>query len=122
MPRLREPGAAGSPKLTLVNSVLEEACAIADQKHPSKKTADASPPPPPPPTGGKPERADKLLESVNAFLGRFVIYPSKHAHIAHTLWIAHTHCWTPGSQRHASPSCLPSQHQGSPGRSKSPSY
>jgi hypothetical protein len=25
------------------------------------------------------------------FLGRFVVYPSEHAHIAHVLWIAHTH-------------------------------
>ena len=25
------------------------------------------------------------------FLGRFVAYPSDHAHIAHTLWIAHAH-------------------------------
>ncbi len=26
-----------------------------------------------------------------AFLGRFVAYPSDHAHLAHTLWIAHAH-------------------------------
>jgi hypothetical protein len=38
----------------------------------------------------------KLLNDVHAFLGRFVAYPSEHAQIAHTLWIAHTHlmdCW-----------------------------
>lgn len=33
----------------------------------------------------------KLLDCVHAFLGRFVAYPSPHARIAHTLWIAHTH-------------------------------
>ena len=32
-----------------------------------------------------------LLDQVHAFLGRFVAYPSEHAHNAHTLWIAHTH-------------------------------
>ena len=87
MPRLREPGAARSPKLTLVNSVLEEACAKADQQYPSKKTAPAAAAKPPPI-----KDVGKLLESVHVFLGRFVIYPSKHAHIAHTLWIAHAHC------------------------------
>jgi len=37
-----------------------------------------------------------LLEDVYSFLGRFVAYPSDHARVAHTLWIAHTHlmdCW-----------------------------
>src|SRR5262249_15361348 len=34
---------------------------------------------------------DGLLDQVHAYLGRFVAYPSKHAHIAHTLWVAHTH-------------------------------
>jgi hypothetical protein len=33
----------------------------------------------------------ELLADVHAFLGRFVAYPSDHAHIAHTLWIAHAH-------------------------------
>lgn len=33
-----------------------------------------------------------LLDRVHAFLGRFVAYPSEHAHVAHTLWIAHSHC------------------------------
>src|SRR5262249_2272980 len=28
---------------------------------------------------------------VYAFTGRFVAYPSEHAHVAHVLWIAHTH-------------------------------
>jgi hypothetical protein len=32
-----------------------------------------------------------LLNEVHAFLGRFVVYPSEHTHIAHALWIAHTH-------------------------------
>jgi hypothetical protein len=37
-----------------------------------------------------------VLDSVHRFLGRFVAYPSEHAHVAHTLWVAHTHlmdCW-----------------------------
>ena len=32
-----------------------------------------------------------LLDKVYAFLGRFVAYPSVHARVAHTLWIAHAH-------------------------------
>jgi hypothetical protein len=44
----------------------------------------------------RPDRAvglngDRLLRKVHAFLGRFVSYPSVDAHIAHTLWIGHTH-------------------------------
>ena len=34
---------------------------------------------------------DALLDSVHNFLLRFVSYPSRHASVAHTLWIAHTH-------------------------------
>jgi hypothetical protein len=33
----------------------------------------------------------EVLDAVEAFLGRFVAYPSGHARVAHTLWIAHTH-------------------------------
>ncbi len=33
----------------------------------------------------------QILDSVYDFLGRFVAYPCGHAHVAHTLWIAHTH-------------------------------
>jgi hypothetical protein len=33
----------------------------------------------------------QLLDDVHAFLGQFVAYPSEAAHIAHTLWVAHTH-------------------------------
>jgi hypothetical protein len=36
-------------------------------------------------------KGHELLDSVYAFLGRFVAYPSDEARIAHTLWIAHTH-------------------------------
>src|SRR6516162_7105364 len=32
-----------------------------------------------------------ILDGVFVFLKRFVAYPSEHAHIAHVLWIAHTH-------------------------------
>ena len=31
------------------------------------------------------------LDLVEACLGRFVAYPSEHALVAHTLWVAHTH-------------------------------
>lgn len=34
----------------------------------------------------------ELLDAVEAFLGRFVAYPSKEAKVAHVLWITHTHC------------------------------
>jgi hypothetical protein len=36
------------------------------------------------------------LDLIEAYLRRFVAYPSEHALIAHTLWIVHTHlmdCW-----------------------------
>jgi hypothetical protein len=32
-----------------------------------------------------------LLADIHGYLGRFVAYPSEHAHLAHTLWIAHAH-------------------------------
>jgi hypothetical protein len=34
---------------------------------------------------------DAILNDVYAFLGRFISYPSLHARVAHSLWIAHTH-------------------------------
>ena len=40
--------------------------------------------------------AAELLGDVRTFLSRFVVYPSEHELIAHTLWIAHTwlmDCW-----------------------------
>jgi hypothetical protein len=47
-----------------------------------------------------------ILDEVHAFLGRFVIYPSKEAHDAHVLWIAHTHTrWMPGSPHRVLRSC-----------------
>jgi hypothetical protein len=33
----------------------------------------------------------KMLSDVEAFIRRFVVYPSVHALVAHVLWIAHTH-------------------------------
>ena len=36
-------------------------------------------------------RGDVLLADVHAFLGRFVAYPSDNEHVAHVLWIMHTH-------------------------------
>ncbi|RUU96658.1 DUF3631 domain-containing protein [Mesorhizobium sp. M1A.F.Ca.IN.020.06.1.1] len=35
--------------------------------------------------------AADLLDEVYHFVGRFVAYPSEEAHVAHVLWIAHTH-------------------------------
>ncbi|TPL06418.1 DUF3631 domain-containing protein [Mesorhizobium sp. B2-4-14] len=35
--------------------------------------------------------AADLLDEVYNFVGRFVAYPSEAAHVAHVLWIAHTH-------------------------------
>lgn len=32
-----------------------------------------------------------VLDEVHEFIGRFVAYPSEHAHTAHALWIAHCH-------------------------------
>lgn len=32
-----------------------------------------------------------ILDEIYTFLGRFVSYPSEHAKVAHTLWVAHTH-------------------------------
>jgi hypothetical protein len=40
------------------------------------------------------EAGAALLDNVRGFLCRFVSYPSEHAAIAHTLWIAHTHLMT----------------------------
>ena len=37
------------------------------------------------------EAGAALLDDMRGFLCRFVSYPSEHAAIAHTLWIAHTH-------------------------------
>jgi hypothetical protein len=33
----------------------------------------------------------ELLDEIHKFVGRFIAYPSEHAHVAHVLWIVHTH-------------------------------
>ena len=43
------------------------------------------------PQTNAPIDGDALLTRVFKFLGRFVAYPSVAAHVAHTLWVAHTH-------------------------------
>ena len=43
------------------------------------------------PAANVPTDGAALLDRVYAFVGRFVAYPSEHAQVAHTLWIAHTH-------------------------------
>jgi hypothetical protein len=40
-----------------------------------------------PPHGG----GTALLDRIYSYLGRFVAYPSEAAHVAHVLWLAHTH-------------------------------
>ena len=63
----------------------------------AKVEAHAKPAPSAPPVIPDPD-ADgvALLDQVHAFLGRFVAYPSEETHIAHALWVVHTHlmdCW-----------------------------
>lgn len=41
--------------------------------------------------GIEPEPHTAPLDDVEAFVTRFVVYPSAHARTAHVLWIAHTH-------------------------------
>jgi Protein of unknown function (DUF3631) len=36
-------------------------------------------------------QGDLMLRAVYEFCGRFIAYPSKHAHVAHVLWIVHCH-------------------------------
>jgi len=42
--------------------------------------------------GGNKINAYDLFQKVEGFLGRFVCYPSEHAHVAHVLWVAHANC------------------------------
>ena len=42
--------------------------------------------------GELPTTLSELLDEVETFLARFVVYPSEFARIAHVLWIFHTHC------------------------------
>jgi Protein of unknown function (DUF3631) len=37
------------------------------------------------------QQGERVIAEVYAFLGRFVAYPSKHAHVAHALWCVHAH-------------------------------
>lgn len=32
-----------------------------------------------------------ILDEIYTYVGQFIVYPSEHARVAHTLWIAHTH-------------------------------
>jgi hypothetical protein len=64
----------------------------ADQPEPAPPQPE--PKPPPPPYGSINGAA--LLDDVDTFLGRYVIYPDEHTRHTHTLWAAHTHlmdCW-----------------------------
>jgi hypothetical protein len=68
------------------------ACHKADAAQNRKRKAKQQPAPKPKPVyDGPPEDGACLLDEVHAYLGRFVSYPSAHAHVAHVLWIAHAH-------------------------------
>jgi Protein of unknown function (DUF3631) len=36
-------------------------------------------------------QGQRVLQETYDFIGRFVVYPSEHAHVAHALWILHAH-------------------------------
>jgi hypothetical protein len=36
-------------------------------------------------------QGERMMREVHSFIGRFVAYPSEHAHVAHALWIVHSH-------------------------------
>jgi hypothetical protein len=63
------------------SAAKEGAVPLAD--HPVADVADV--------TGFDGEEGNVILDAVDAFLRRYVAYPSDHARAAHTLWIAHTH-------------------------------
>jgi hypothetical protein len=68
---------------------LDQACRMAPPAEEPATTA------PPAPEDAEPGYA--VLDAIHAYTGRFVAYPSEHAHVAHTLWIAHAHlmdAWT----------------------------
>ena len=65
----------------------------------------------PPPHVDRGEGA-ALLDDVSAFLRRFIAYPSEHAHVAHVLWIAHTHLMARGKARRGLPSFRPNRPSG----------
>ena len=44
-----------------------------------------------PPDGNWANEGAEVLTDVERFLGQFVAYPYEAAHVAHTLWCAHTH-------------------------------
>jgi hypothetical protein len=57
--------------------------------------APPKPQPEPPPPFGSIDGA-ALLDEIDTYLSRYVVYPSGHMRHAHTLWAAHTHlmsCW-----------------------------
>jgi hypothetical protein len=66
-------------------ALVERVQALLDQATPWRQEAE-------PAAAGEPRTptAD-VLDDVHAFLGRFIAYPSEHARVAHTLWVAHTH-------------------------------
>jgi hypothetical protein len=39
----------------------------------------------------KPVAGESMMDQIHAFLGRFVVYPSDHARVAHALWCIHAH-------------------------------
>src|SRR5215216_5135558 len=36
-------------------------------------------------------QGERMIDAVYGLLGRFIAYPSEHAHVAHALWVVHAH-------------------------------
>jgi hypothetical protein len=59
---------------------------------------------------------ETTLKEVHTFLDRFVVYPTEDAHVAHTLWVAHTFFMDHWDSTFVSPSCHQSRAVGRAGR------
>ncbi|WP_255245576.1 DUF3631 domain-containing protein [Sphingobium sp. D43FB] len=58
---------------------------------PSRATSDSSNEHSPPDDKAGDIDGANLLDRIHAFLGRFICYPSAHAHVSHALWVVHAH-------------------------------
>jgi hypothetical protein len=58
---------------------------------PSRATSDSSNEHSPPDDKAGDIYGANLLDRIHAFLGRFICYPSAHAHVSHALWVVHAH-------------------------------
>ena len=55
------------------------------------KSEPEAPPLAPEPDAEPVENGDILLADIEKFIGRFSVHPSKHARVAHVLWVVHAH-------------------------------